>query len=68
MLAQKCVTFLEQGTEIALIVDPDHRAVIRFQQGASPQTLRGDDRIDLEGVLPGFQLTIRELFDSLRLD
>jgi Uma2 family endonuclease len=68
VLAQKCVTFLEQGSEIALLVDPDDELVIHFPRGASSQTLRGDDQIDLDGVLPGFRLTVRELFDSLRLD
>ena len=68
VLAQKCVTFLEQGSEIALLVNPEDESVIRARRGESPQTLRGDDRIDLDSVLPGFQLTVRELFDSLRLD
>ena len=68
VLAQTCVTFLEQGSEIALLVSPDDESVIRFPRGASPQTLRGNDRIDLDSVLPGFQLAARELFDSLRLD
>jgi hypothetical protein len=29
--------------------------------------LRGDDRIDLDSVLPGFQLTVRQLFNALSL-
>jgi len=68
VLAQKCVTFLEQGTEIALLVNPADETVIRFVPGQSPRTLRGDDRIDLDSVLSGFQLTVRELFASLRID
>jgi hypothetical protein len=27
-----------------------------------------DARIDLDAVLPGFALTVRELFDTLRID
>jgi hypothetical protein len=36
---------------------------------ASPQeALTGDDRIDLDEVLPGFELTVNQLFASLALD
>jgi hypothetical protein len=31
-------------------------------------TCRGDDRIDLDAGLPGFELTVRDVFDALRLD
>ncbi len=41
-----------------LVVRPD-RAML---------SLSGDDPIDLADVLPGFELTVRQLFDTLRLD
>ncbi len=68
VLAQKCVILLERGSEIALVVDPGDEAVIRFGTGAEPRVLRGDDRVDLDAVLPGFELTVRDVFDMLRLD
>jgi len=36
-----------------------------FQPGLEPRILRGTDRIDLDAVLPGFELTVEQLFDTL---
>lgn len=66
--AQKCLVFLERGSEIALVVDPGDEAVIRLQTGQEPRVLRGHDRIDLDAVLPDFKLTVSEIFEALRLD
>ena len=68
VLAQKCLVFLERGTGIALLVNPADESVVDFRAGAEPRMLRGDDQIDLNPVVPAFQLTVRELFDALRLD
>jgi hypothetical protein len=35
-----------------------------FRSGHQLRTLHGDDPIDLAPVLPDFELTVRELFDS----
>jgi hypothetical protein len=42
--------------------------VLRFSPDALPDALTGDDRIDLDEVLPGFELTVNELFGTLVLD
>ena len=52
----------------AVIVEPDRDTVLRFRPDALPDVLTGDDRIDLDAVLPGFELTVNELFASLILD
>jgi Uma2 family endonuclease len=67
-LIQKCVKFLALGTTVALIVDPEDDAVLAFRAGQLPQVLRGDDRIDLDDVLPGFQMTVAQLFQSILPD
>ena len=43
-------------------------SIILIRPDGQPRALRGVDRIDLDEVLPGFELTAQELFDSLRLD
>ena len=53
---------------IAPIAAPDRRSVLRFRPDALPDSLRGDDRIDLDKVLPGFELTVAQRFASLVLD
>jgi Uma2 family endonuclease len=67
-LVDKCRRYLANGTSIALVVDPETRVVVRLGADGRAQTLRGDDRIDLDLVLPGFRLTVREVFGTLRLE
>jgi len=63
----RCRWYVGNGVEIALLVDPDDRSVRLFRADADMQVLRGEDRIDLDSVLPGFQLTAQQLFDALKM-
>jgi hypothetical protein len=53
---------------IALLVVPTKRRVYRFDDGGGEALLADDDRIDLDRVLPGFELTVSGLFVALRMD
>ena len=64
----KCQRYLANGVQITLVVNPKQRSVTLGRVDESLTTLRGSDRIDLDDVLPGFELTVQELFDILRLD
>jgi len=64
-LFDKCLWYVRNGVQIALVVDPEHDVVFRFRPDSLPDSLRGDDRIDLDAVLPGFELTAGQLFGSL---
>jgi Uma2 family endonuclease len=66
-LFDKCIWYVKNGVKIALIADPDRDLVLRFRPDALPDVLRGDDRIDLDEVLPGFELTAAQLFGLLVL-
>jgi Uma2 family endonuclease len=66
-LIRRCVRFNENGVPIALLVDPGARSVIDFRPNMPPRSLVADDPIDLTQVLPGFALTVRELFEAMRL-
>jgi Uma2 family endonuclease len=59
--------YLAHGVQIVVVVDPDAEAVTLLPADGSPITLRGDDRIDLDTVLPGFELTVCALFATLQL-
>lgn len=65
-MVAKCRRYLANGVEIALVVDADTEAIIHCHPDGSTTTLRADDRVDLDSVLPGFELTPRALFDTLR--
>ena len=64
-LTDKCRWFVEHGVSIALLVHPERRRVRRFTPGAVPELLRGADRIDLETVLRGFELSVDDIFATL---
>jgi Uma2 family endonuclease len=44
------------------IVDPATESVVAYRTLLSPRRLRGDDRLDASEVLPGFSVTVAELF------
>ena len=65
---RRCRWYVANGVAIALHVDDHDETVTLFRPGLPEVVLRGDDRIDLTSVLPGFELTVRELFASLYPD
>src|SRR5581483_7484718 len=64
-LMKKCQRYLAVGVKVALVVDPAADAVLAFRPGQPLQILQGDDRIDLDDVLPGFELTVQQLFEAV---
>ena len=64
-LVDKCHWFVDHGARIALLVHPDREWVRRLEPDGPVRELRGEDRIDLDAVLPGFELTAEELFATL---
>jgi Uma2 family endonuclease len=61
----RCRWYVANGVPISLLIHPRRRTVTCFRPSVEPETLRGDDRIALDEVLPGFQLTVAQLFDAL---
>ena len=50
---------------MVLLIHPVQEWVRVYRAGGSEVTLRGDEWIDLETVLPGLGLTVRKVFDTL---
>jgi len=63
---EKCLGFVAQGTEIALLIDPHDRAILDVRPGGQVRASRGSDPVDLTSVLPGFELTVDDVFALLR--
>jgi Uma2 family endonuclease len=66
-LMRRCLWYVANGVRIALLIDPKDRSVLLFRPGVQPVALANRDAIDLTDVLPGFQLSVSELFRSLKL-
>jgi Uma2 family endonuclease len=63
-LIAKARWYVEQGVEIALLVDPERRRVTVF--GADGEAVfAGDEPLPLERLLPGLRFTVGELFSAL---
>lgn len=66
-LIRRCLWYVANGVLIALLVDPGDDSAVRFVAGEPPQVLGGLDAIDLSVVLPGFELTVEQLFETLNM-
>jgi Uma2 family endonuclease len=64
-LIKRCRWYVENGVQIVLHLDPRNETVLLFLAGTEPNLLTRDDLIDLDLVLPGLRLTVRELFSPL---
>jgi Uma2 family endonuclease len=66
-LVRRCLWYVANGVELALLVDPLDETVFAFRQGEQTAAWRGEDRIDVGNILPDFQLTVQELFAELKI-
>lgn len=66
-LVRRCLWYVANGVAIALLVDPADESVLAFRPGQPAMAWHAQDRIDVSDVLPALQLTVDELFASVRL-
>jgi Uma2 family endonuclease len=64
-LVRRCLWFVENGVRAAVLLDPSDESALVTRPGGTIIGLHGADQIDLRDILPGFELTVQELFDSL---
>jgi len=65
-LIAKCEWYVAHGVALALLFDPDDYTVRLFRPGQAVEVLRDADLVDCAPILPGLQLTVRDLFAMLR--
>jgi Uma2 family endonuclease len=58
----KVAEWLEAGASAVWVVDPRTRTVTVHEPRQKPQALREGDTLRAGGVLPGFELAVREIF------
>jgi Uma2 family endonuclease len=66
-LVRRCLWYVGHGVQAALLLDPADESVLLIRPDRTTTGLHGPDRIDLQDVLPGFHLTVQDLFDSLTI-
>ena len=60
----KAERYLAFGTQMVWLVDPRRRVVELHRPATPPQTLSGAGLIDGGAALPGFRVTVQELFPA----
>ena len=65
---RRCLSYVDKDVGIALLVNPAERSVARFERDQTAHVLRDEDTIEFGTVLPGFSLTVADLFSALRLE
>jgi Uma2 family endonuclease len=65
-LVRRCLWYVAHGVQVALLVDPADESVLAFRRDREAEAWHGADRIDLSEILPDFDLTVEQLFASLR--
>jgi len=66
-MVRRCLWFVENGVRAALLVDPYDESILVFRPDRAMVLLRGADQIELGDILPGFTLTVDEVFGTLLL-
>jgi Uma2 family endonuclease len=66
-LVRRCLWYVANGVEVALLVDPADHSILSFRPNQVPAALVDADEIGLGDLLPGFSLTVRQLFGALRM-
>jgi Uma2 family endonuclease len=64
MVREKVHAWLDAGTRMVLVLDPDDRSVTVYRSRESSRTLGADDLLDGEDVVPGWQCKVRTLFSD----
>ena len=61
-LRRKAARYLEYGSAMVWLVDPEARSLELHLPDAAPQMLAGEDVIEGGAVLPGFRVAVKDLF------
>ena len=61
-LAQKVADYLAAGARLVWVIDPDDSTVTEHRPGSEPRTLSRGDTLPCEDIIPGFRLSLAELF------
>lgn len=61
-LVEKIELFLELGTVVGILIDPDKRTVTVYRHNQSAVELKGSDTLAVPELLPGWELPVSELW------
>jgi Uma2 family endonuclease len=59
---EKIKLYLEAGTKLVWIIDPDYKTITAFESGKSPVFFNQEQTLTAEPHLPGFSVAVADLF------
>jgi Uma2 family endonuclease len=62
----RCLELLGHGVRVAVLIEPQQRAIFIIRHGREIGPLREGDTIDLGDVLPGFQVAVTDVLSRIR--
>lgn len=65
ILITKIQTFLQLGTTIGILINPDDRTVTLYRNSQDPTTLTNNDILTIPDLLPGWQVPISDLWPAI---
>jgi Uma2 family endonuclease len=66
-LANRCRWYVEHGVRMAILLEPRREVARVFEPDRAPRTLSHTDQIDFDAIIPGFVLSVGEVFALLRV-
>jgi Uma2 family endonuclease len=60
---EKVEEYLAHGVSLVVVVDPDLKTAVTFRASGGQATLKENDSLDLDDVMPGFRCAVREIFE-----
>jgi Uma2 family endonuclease len=64
-LETKILSFLEMGTRVGILVNPDDRTVKLYRTGQETVVLKDGDSLTVPELLPGWQVAVLELWSPV---
>jgi Uma2 family endonuclease len=61
---RKVEDYLTAGVRVVWVADPDKRSVTAHRRGQEPQVLSEGDTLTVEEIIPGFKLSVKEIFEG----
>lgn len=65
-IAEKVRDYIAVGVQLVWVVDARARTVVVHRSGAEPVTLTEDDALSGQDVVPGFAMSVRGIFATVR--
>jgi Uma2 family endonuclease len=65
-LRAKMYEWIENGTQLGWLIDPERKAVEVYRTGQEPEIREGIDRIAGEGPVEGFELDLQRIWEPVK--